>query len=198
MKRFDTVVLKVFLYGLPVGVLLAVFGYCYSQGLLDRNNSFVGLVNALSGLFIAAWMVISLYLCFRLMVSEALRDQVISRITFMRERDEREAILTGRATRTTFLITLAMLFFLFFISCVQVSVYRVPPEQAVDGKTGMISLGVGFHLLEQDGKDRGTGMLRRENIFLYNGLPISSEALILLLIVLKIGSYNDSMRRLMK
>lgn len=198
MKRFDTVVLKVFLYGLPVGVLLAVFGYCYSQGLLDRNNSFVGLVNALSGLFIAAWMVISLYLCFRLMVSEALRDQVISRITFMRERDEREAILTGRATRTTFLITLAMLIFLFFLSCIQVSVYRVPPAQAVDGKTGMINLGIGFYLLEQDGKIRSSDVLQRDNLFVYKGLPISSEALLLLLIALQIGSYNDSMRRLMK
>ncbi len=198
MKRFDTILLKVFLYGLPVGAMLAVFGYCYSQGSLDRNNSLVGLVNALSGLFIAAWMVISLYLCFRLTVSEALRDQVISRITFMRERDEREAILTGRATRTTFLITLAMLIFLFFLSCIQVSVYRVPPAQAVDGKTGMINLGIGFYLLEQDGKIRSSDVLQRDNLFVYKGLPISSEALLLLLIALQIGSYNDSMRRLMK
>ncbi|NPU86352.1 MAG: hypothetical protein HPY65_17880 [Syntrophaceae bacterium] len=198
MKRFDTVLLKVFLYGLPVGVVFAVFGYCYSQGLLDRNNAPVSLVNAVSGLFIAAWMVISLYLCFRLTVSEALRDQVISRITFMRERDERESILTGKATKTTFLITLAMLIFLFFLSCIQVSVYRVPPDRAVDGKTGMISLGIGFHLFEADKQELASDALQRENIFSYRGLPVSSEAIMLVLILLQIVSYNSSMRRLMR
>jgi hypothetical protein len=198
MKRFDAVLLKVFLYGLPFGVVFAAFGCFYSQGLVDRGSALVGLVNNVSGLFIAAWMAISLYLCFRLTVSETMREQVISRITFMRERDERESVLTGKAIRTTFLITLAVLIFLFFLSCIQVSVYRVPPEQAVDGKTGMITLGVGFRLFEADKSDRAAGALQREDIFTYRGLPVSSEAVILMLILLQIVSYNYSMRRFLR
>ncbi|PKN33764.1 MAG: hypothetical protein CVU61_11640 [Deltaproteobacteria bacterium HGW-Deltaproteobacteria-19] len=198
MKRFDLILLKIFLYGLPVVIVLAVFGYCYSQGIVDRANGIVSLMNSVTGLLFAAWMAITLYLSFRLTISESLRDQVIAKITFMRERDEREAILTGKATKTTFLITLAILILLFSLSCIQVSIYRVPQDQAVDGKTGMISLGLGFNLFEQEKQDQASKEMQRENIFLYKGLPVSSEAILLMLIVLQIISYNYSMRRLMK
>lgn len=198
MKRFDLILLKIFLYGLPVVIVLAVFGYCYSQGIVDRANGIVSLMNSVTGLLFAAWMAITLYLSFRLTISESLRDQVIAKITFMRERDEREAILTGKATKTTFLITLAILILLFSLSCIQVSIYRVPQDQAVDGKTGMISLGLGFNLFEHEKQDQASKEIQRENIFLYKGLPVSSEAILLMLIVLQIISYNYSMRRLMK
>jgi hypothetical protein len=45
---------------------------------------------------------------------------------------------------TAFLTSLAFLILLFCLSCFQVSIYRLPPEKAVDGKTGIVSLGLGF------------------------------------------------------
>ena len=132
------------------------------------------------------------------MVSEPFRDQVIARLTFMRERDEREALLTGKATRTTFLTSLAILIFLFCLSCFQVSIYRVPPERAVDGKTGIISLGLGFNLLEHTKQDSPKNIAEKKDIFSYTGLPVSSTTVILILIGWKIIAYNYSMRRLTK
>ena len=126
-----------------------IFSYSYSAGFVDRGAAGTGLLNASSGFVFALWMVLALYLSVRLILSGPFRDQVMARITFIRERDEREALLTGKATRTTFLMTIALLIFLFVLSCFQVSVYRVPPDKAVDGKTGMITLGLGFSLLEQ-------------------------------------------------
>jgi hypothetical protein len=132
------------------------------------------------------------------MVSEPFRDQVIARITFMRERDEREALLTGKATRTTFLTSLAILIFLFCLSCFQVSIYRIPPEKAIDGKTGVISLGLGFSLLENTKQDRTRDITEKRDIFSYTGLPVSSTTVILILIGWQIISYNYLMRRLTK
>lgn len=198
MKRLDSLVLKVFLYGLPAVIVFAAFSYCYSSGVVNHAYIYFRLLNSFAGLVIAVWMTLSLYLSVRLMVSEPFRDQVIARLTFMRERDEREALLTGKATRTTFLTSLAILIFLFCLSCFQVSIYRVPPERAVDGKTGIISLGLGFNLLEHTKQDSPKNIAEKKDIFSYTGLPVSSTTVILILIGWQIISYNYSMRRLTK
>ena len=201
MKKFDSIMLKIFLYGLPAFVLFSIFAYCYREGIVERGAGYTGYLNSLAGLIITVWMIPCLYLGLRLMFSASLRDQVIARITFIRERDERESFLTGRATRTTFLTSLAILIFFLFLSCLQVSVYRVPPdqapEQATDGKTGRVSLGIGFSVLKPSGHDQIKDS-QRQYLFDYRGLPISTEAFILMLIAWQIGFYNYSMRRLVR
>lgn len=198
MKRFDSVLLKVFLYGLPLVAVLAVFSYFYSIGVVKHGGDYVKFLNGFAGLVFAVWMMLSVLLSLRLIVSGPFRDRVIARITFIRERDEREAILTGKATKTAFLTSLAFLILLFCLSCFQVSIYRVPLEKAVDGKTGIVSLGFGFSLLEPDRQDRPEDTIERKDIFSYRGLPVSSSTIILMLIVWQIISYNYSMRQLMK
>lgn len=198
MKKLDSTLLKVFLYGLPLVIVFAVFAYCYSEGVVARGAGYIRFLNNFAGLVITAWMTLTVYLSVRLMVSGPLRDQVIARITFLRERDERESLLTGKATKAAFLTSLAILIFLFCLSCFQVSVYRVPPDKAVDGKTGFVSLGLGFSLLESDKQEHRTDAIQKEYLFDYRGLPLSSETIILLLIIWQIVSYNYSMRRLMK
>jgi hypothetical protein len=198
MKRFDPVLLKVFLYGLPAVVVFAAFSYSYSLGVVNHADVYLRLLNSLAGLVIALWMTLSLYLSVRLMVSAPFRDLVIAKLTFIRERDEREVILSGKATRTTFLTSLAILIFLFCLSCFQVSIYTVPPERAVDGKTGIVSLGLGFSLLQHSKQNIPKDTVEKEDIFSYTGLPVSSTAVILMLIGWQVISYNYSMRRLSK
>jgi hypothetical protein len=198
MKRVDSLLLKVFLYGIP-GVALAVaIGYCCNLAELSHRNLYANLFNAFSGFVFALWMLLSLYLSFRLIVSGPFRDQVIARITFRRERDEREAMLTGRATRITFLTSLAFLVLLFCLSCFQVAVYRVPPEKAVNGKTGFVTLGLGFSLTDRAPQAASADAPGRRNIFSYQGLPVSNATIILALIAWHILSYNYFMRRLMR
>jgi hypothetical protein len=198
MKKMDLILSKVFLYGLPVVVVFVLYSFCYKEGFINHDHIFSGFLNGLGGLVFGVWMTFSIYLSLRLMVSEPFRDQVISRITFIRERDEREEIMTGKATRTVFMTSLAILIFLFCLSCFQVSIYRVPPEMAIDGKTGFISLGLGFNLLEQSRPGMPGDPLDKEDIFTYSGLPLSGTTLILILILWQIISYNYSMRRLIR
>lgn len=198
MKRLDSILLKFFLYGLPVVIVFAAFSYFYSLGVVNHANVYLNLLNSFAGLVFAFWMTLSLYLSVRLMVSGPFRDQVLAKLTFIRERDEREAILTGKATRTTFLTSLAILIFLFCLSCFHVSIYRLTPERAVDGKTGIVSLGLGFNFLEHSNQDKPIETIEKKDLFSYTGLPVSSTTVILMLIVWQIISYNYSMRRLTK
>jgi hypothetical protein len=142
-------------------------------------------------------MTLAVYLSVRLLVSGPFREQVVTKITSIRERDEREAYLTGKAARATFLATLALLILLFCLNTISISFYRVPPEMAVKGKTGHVSLGVGFDLLKNDQPGR-MDSIPRQYLFNYKGLPLSSSSIILILFAWQIVVFNMSMRRLMK
>jgi len=198
MKRLDSILLKVFLYGLPGAVTLAVLLYPYRLGIGAHAADYVKLLYNSAGFIFAFWMILAIYLSIRLMVSGRFRDKALAKLTFMRERDEREVALTGKATKTTFLTSLAILIFLFCLSCFQVSIYRVPPENAVGGKTGFVRLGLGFNLWEKSGQAKPEGTIQKKNILSYTGLPVSSSTVILALIIWQIISYNYSMRRLTK
>jgi hypothetical protein len=198
MNKIDSILLKIFLYGLPVVIVFTAFAYFYNSGVINHAYAYLRLMNGLAGLAIAFWMMLSLYLSFRLIISEPFRDHILARLTFIRERDEREAILTGKATRTTFLTSLAILIFLFFLSCFQVSVGKLSPEKAVDGKHHYISLGIGFKLLDSHTSGMTKDTTENEDIFSYTCLPLSSTTLILILILWQIISYNYSMLRLIK
>jgi hypothetical protein len=198
MKKLDLMLLKIFLCGLPFVAVLAIFSYFYSIEIIKHGNGYMKFLNGFTGLVFAVWMALSILLSLRLIISGPFRNQVIARITFIRERDEREAMMTGKATKTAFLTSLAFLILLFCLSCFQVSFYRVPLENAIDGKTGIVTLGLGFNLLEHNKQDQPKDLIQRKYIFSYRGLPISSSTIILIMILWQVISYNYSIRRLMK
>lgn len=180
-------------------IALAIFSYSYHLGVVNRAAGHVKLLYNFSGLVFAFWMTLSLYLSVRLIASELFRDKVLAKFTFIRERDEREAIMTGKATKATFLTSLAILIFLFFLSCFQISFYRVAPEKAIDGKTGILSLDFSFNLFESSRQaEPDEALQKKNNIFSYTGLPVSSTTVIMVLIIWQIAYYNYSIRRLMK
>ena len=87
-----------------------------------------------------------------------------------------------------FLTTLAILIFLLCLSMFQVAVYKLPPEQAINGKTGSISLGVYFTPVSTP--SIGTDSDSKLDYFRYNGLPLSNSAITLFLIIWLLGSFN--------
>lgn len=197
MRKFDSILLKIFLFGLPVIVIIGAI-YLINQDIINQDQTFLRWLWNFAGLIFATWMALSLYLSIRLMISEPFRDYVLARLTFMRERDEREALLTGKATRTTFLTSLAILIFLLFLSCFQVSIGKLPPDKVVDGKHHYLTLGIGLRFLESPKSGMPSAAPENEDIFSYTCLPLSSTTLILMLILWQIISYNYSMRRMTK
>ncbi|MCE5336181.1 MAG: hypothetical protein LLG06_16490 [Desulfobacteraceae bacterium] len=198
MKRCDTTMLQIFSYGIPVLVLYGVYAYLYRGSPVDRPETVWRLIYNFGGLILAAWMLLSLYLSLRLMASGGFRDEVLSRMTFIKERDEREIMLTGVAVKKTFLTSLAILIFLFFLSCFHVSLSKLPPGETIDGKTRVLTLDISLNLIRDSGPQDPGATKHAVDIVSYEGLPITSTAVILLLILWQILSYNCAMRRLMR
>lgn len=185
MKKIDLTVFKVFMLGLPIVFILALATSAIES--LNAN------INGLSGLVFGAWMTLTLYLSIRLIFSGEFRANVLARVSLFKERDEREAAVTATATRNSFLTTLAVLIFLLCLSMFQVAVYKLPPEQAMNGKTGTISLGVYFNPLNPSSV--GTEAPSQLDYFRYSGLPLSNSAITLFLIIWLLGSFNYFARK---
>ncbi|MDD5021997.1 MAG: hypothetical protein PHR82_07740 [Endomicrobiaceae bacterium] len=184
MNKSDYILGKVFMLGVPLIILMAVMGnFC-------KNNFICGFLFAL-------WILLAIYLSIRLIISESFRETVLVKLTFIKERDEREVLLTGKATKTVFLTSLAILLLLFCLSCFQISIYRTSPEKAINGKTGVVSLGFNFSLLPVSSAPIDNSVIQK-NIFSYTQLPISATAIILIMILWQIVFYNYSMRKLLK
>jgi hypothetical protein len=195
MKRLDPVILKVFLYGLPLVIFCGVFAASYGWQSAAAAGGLVQALYNLSGLVFGVWLLLAACLLARLLVSGEFRERVLSKITFIRERDEREAMLTGKAAKTTMLTTLAVLLVLFFLSCIRVSLSDLPPEQAVGGKTKAVTIGAAFSLTGQTGPAQPEA---EKTIVSYSGLPLSGPALIAGLIIWQVAAYNYTMKRLLK
>jgi len=195
MKKLDFILLRIFLYGLPALIVFGLFASSQDPEAMARAAAHVRLLYNSFGLFLALWIALAVCLSVRLILSCSFREKVLTKLTFMKERDEREVALTGKASRATFLMSIAVLVFLFFLSCFQVSFFRVPPEKAIEGKTGRVTLGFQLNLLEKAKEREAAFPAQRTNIFSYTGLPISGTGIIILLIAWQIGLYNYTIRR---
>lgn len=191
MRKLDLILLKVFLYELPILALYAI-----SLGLFDLEQ--FSLVNVYARFWydfggcviFGSWMIISIFLSSRLVTSTRFREYISSKVSFLKERDEREFLLTGKAARNTMLTTMAVLLLLFCLSCFQFSVYRVPPEQAVEGKDKVLTLDFHFELANDMPVENLQNGMEREDIISYKGLPVSTSTVILGLICWQIASYQ--------
>ncbi len=195
MKKTDSIILKIFLYGLPVVIVLAMLQFPFRN---FKLADYAPVLHGASGFVFMTWLLLSIYLSVRLITSEALREKVLARLTLRKERDEREEQMSGKATRSAFLATTAILITLFFFSCLQVSAYRVEPQYAVGGKTGFLTIGFGLYIKETSKCNKDKEAEGRKYIISYNGLPVSSSVVLLVIILWQVFYYNYSMRRMLR
>jgi len=197
MNKLDGILLRVFIYELPILLIWFISIFSFDLAVSAQNNFYAEIWYDFGGCFIlSSWMIITIYLSIRLIVSNVLRDKILSKLIVLRERDEREVKLTGEAAKTTMLTTLAVLILLFCLSCFQFSVSNLPAEQIIDGKTREISLGLSFNASEQQAANSVQDQVN--NIISYNGLPISNTTLITGIICWQILSYNYAMKHKFK
>lgn len=197
MNKLDGILLRVFIYEVPI--LLIWFISIFVLGLAAdvQNNFYAEIWYDFGGCFIlSSWMIITIYLSIRLIISDVLRDKILSKLILLRESDEREVKLTGEAAKTTMLTTMSVLILLFCLSCFQFSVSNLPTEQIIDGKTKEISLGLSFNASEQQAANSVQDQVN--NIISYSGLPISNTMLIIGIIGWQVVSYNYAMKHKLK
>lgn len=195
MKKYDSVVIKAFLYLTILAVISIIIGISIGTDKLMRAEGFLGTLNALMGYIFMIWIAMGFFISFRLIISENLRKNILSNITFIKEHDERESSLMGQAAKTTFLISLAILAFIFFISVFKFSIVELPEKDAISRKTRVVSIGLGFSDYNEAKQELNS---KGRVVFFYPGLPISSGLIALGMFLFQVISYNLAIKKFLK
>jgi hypothetical protein len=138
------------------------------------------------------WFAILIVFLVLLVVLPEAREKTLRRLANLKERDEREQLITGRASRAAYISTLSLLVLLLFFSIFSLNIYRIPETEAINGKTGTVTIGLGFSLLDRP-KMKATA--ESKVIFESRDIPLSKTAIILTLIIWQLAVFNLAARK---
>ena len=143
------------------------------------------------------WTLISFLLTISLFFSKTNREFILKKLSGMKERDEREVLIVGKALKASYLTTMTILFFLLFISLFDIRAHTKsadndepyqPPE--------LIYIHIGFEFIDSNAII--TQKEGYDEYFEINDLPISSSTLIIILLLWQVASYRYVSRRSLK
>jgi hypothetical protein len=146
---------------------------------------------------ILSWNLITwfslLFVFFILLISFPFaREATLKRIANLKERDERESFVTGKAARKTYISTLSLLFFMLFLSTFNFNIIRVPESRAVNGQRGIININISNPLQAAESNSFDTGS---EVLFDIKKYVPSKGAFLLLLIFWQLWSFNWNVKK---
>jgi len=118
------------------------------------------------------------------------QESTIKYLAGIKERDEREEAIMGMAARRSFIATTGLLIFLLFLSCVTVSIARLPDE-AIDGRKNSLSLGFQFKATDYRSSTSGDGNVMYD----HRDLPLSKTGVILLVLIWQVSAFRIKARR---
>ena len=118
MSRTMTAIKCYLVFGLPF-IVLAFHWYGS-----PKDSSLVHIIHVLLVLNVFVWT-----MCLISFVTRCAVKLTLNRFANIKERDEREQYITGRAARVTYLSSLAIMVILFFNNMVTISFVKWPNEQ---------------------------------------------------------------------
>ncbi|MBK9040933.1 MAG: hypothetical protein IPL83_17565 [Bdellovibrionales bacterium] len=136
--------------------------------------------------------VLILFLVLLVALPEA-REKTLKRLANLKERDEREQYITGKASRTAYISTLSLLVFLLFFSIFSLNIHRATENEAINGKTGTVSIGIQFNLLDKPRVE--TNQATGQVLFESKDIALSKTAILLILILWQLAAFNITARR---
>lgn len=157
-----------------------------------------------SPLYIAAtvqifiWTLTSLILSVSMFFLRNTREIFIKKLSGIKERDEREVQIVGKALRASYLSAMTILLFLLFMSLIKVEVYEKLDVNAKPPHNKYIAISADIRPEVFNSKAVITQKEGYISYFLYSDIPFSTSGLILILLVWQIVSFRVVSRRALK
>ena len=197
LSKAHRLVLRYALFASPI---ILFYIYWYSIHDYQPQGKWLDKLNG----FAFAWILSLGYSVTALLFDRNLREKILTRLAGFREGDEREALVTARASRSTFLLTLAVQIVLLIMSVTNVSLIWNPRPTQPDTH-GLFTVGMNVnpsHLDVFPGPEAHVKpMSKDEESFpgevLFRGtlMPPNLALILLLLIVLQVGGFQFFARR---
>ena len=193
MKIFKKTVIGIVFYTFPLAIIGFLIIGIYENKIAPILPGFY-MFSLVYALF---WTLITLFLTIAMFFSGRLRTDVLSKLSGIKERDEREVQIAGKALKSTYLSTMTILLFLLIISLFNIQIEKKSVDSIEPGELrNSVKIHLGFKII-----DHNAVITQKEGYDKYfdlNDLPISSSSLIIILMLWQIFTYRHITRRALK
>ena len=179
--------------GLPFVMGLMGWETLYSSDEILKNaSSFTKILFEGLAFNLMSWFVALIIFLVLLVVMPSAREKTLRGMANLKERDEREEYITGKAARATYIATLSLTILLLFFSMFSVEIVRVPESPTVKEKQLHVGISVGFSLL---GKAQPQKNPLGDALFESQKFTLSSSAMLLILLGWQLLIFNIAARK---
>jgi hypothetical protein len=155
--------------------------------------------NTLSFNLMAWFAVLILFLTF-MVVAPNIREKTLWRLANLKERDEREQAITGKASRVSYISTLSLTLFFLFFSMFSLKISSLPKGDGWPHESRQVSIGLHFSFLNQAKEDIAVhkAPIEEKVIFDSKKINLSSSAILLILLCWQLSAFNITARKALR
>lgn len=180
MNKLTRLIQLYLIIGLPFVIACMVWSNAGSEEeILQHLGLFKKIAWELLSWNLMLWFAVLIIFLIILVAVPSVRDNTLRHLANLKERDEREEYITGKAARSAYLSTLSLSIFFLFFSVFSLNVFILPKDQ-LHKKRVTVAIHVGVDLLEKSKSEiipQGKILFSTQNI-----MPSSSSILIILLV----------------
>jgi hypothetical protein len=141
------------------------------------------------------WFAVLVLFLISLVTISNVREKTLRRLANLRERDEREQYITGKAARAAYISTLSFLILFLFLSMVSLRVSEVPNNQVVNGHHKQVNIGIHFNFLEKEAGKMLNQTPEEKVLFDSNQMKPSTSTILLFLLCWQLLIFNLTARK---
>ena len=135
------------------------------------------------------WVLLLIYLMFALAFQDQLRNRFVRWIAGIKENDERESFIAGKASKKTFIFMTGFIVLLIFLSIIRIDIYQNKTLNSVGKKNGEVRLGMGVKFIQSHNDDESKNDNDKTYFIHYKEFPLAVDGTLFLVGLMQIGAF---------
>lgn len=192
MNRLIRFIYIYLLVGLPFMIGCMIWSSARSEHEVLQNSSlFIKTAWEIMSWNLMIWFAVLIIFLGVLVAVPSVRDNTLRYLANLKERDEREEYITGKASRAAYISTISLIIFFLFFSLFSLSISRVPKDQ-LHKENITVSIHIGMNLLDTN---KSEIVPQGEVLFATKNIMLSSTSILIILLVWQVLIFNYVARK---
>lgn len=138
------------------------------------------------------WFIVLFLFLVCLIIAPTVREKTLTRLANLKERDEREEHITGKAARSAYISTLSVMILCLFLSMFNVSLYKLPKNNTINAYRYRLSMDFHYHFFNKVDNAKIPGEIA---VFDLKDIFPSTSTIIFILLGWQLLAFNFTARR---
>ena len=201
MNKIIRFVQNYLIIGLPFVIICMGWSTFYPEDQFLAGYSMITkMIWTILSMNLLGWFVVLILFLTLSVAVPSIREITITRLANLKERDEREQYITGKASRAAYISTLSLTLFFLFFSVFQLNIIRSPKPQRLDGAHHSTTINIQFHIslsnkTEMENRTPITTASSEQVIFDSEKTSLSAPAILLALLCWQLLIFNWTARK---